>query len=392
MNETPVANQTSKVERSRGARSPLGGSSSTWAVVVLLLPLGRALETSDAHPILRLGRGATLTRTLDSTWTMSTSNYHASLTRGSNTEQFHSLPHLEAERSIHLGVIDKYEDGCTSRPARVSRELNSTLYSIRQSAPLMGDGQEVVRSDQKGLFHGATIAFNWSDSEGRFICSVGKDRTFPSDSLLGLSEDMDYTCILPSKSMAVGDSWSIDPGHLKDLVTPGGDCFPISATPPRPAEGERKATINFGLAWLNMFGPEVFGSPKGSIDAKLTECRDTGPTGRSCVIHVDMQLSTSADVSEMMKRLIEEGIPTGKHYEYSHTIVCSLSGGGDVVWDMDENHMHSVSIILDATTKEEFAFGIDGKSDSGEIVPTHLEWFAEWSGRLRVEGGSLIRK
>jgi hypothetical protein len=328
--------------------------------------------------------GVTLRKTTEISWTMCTSDYHATMTKGQDTTDMPSLPKIDASRTIHISTLDKYSKLSPERVTRLERTVKVGNYSLLQSAPLVSNTPLTNVNRKVSPLEGRTVVFEWKSSDDKYVCVENDAPTRADESLSELSEETDYAYILPGKDHKRDMPWAVPVERISDLCCPGGNFFPPSSQPSRPPDGARQATVGFGAGWLNTFGSAVFGSPSGTISASVVDPSPEMGRDKVEVIHITIDVTCHGDMSKSMKRIMDECLPASKHYEYDHSADCALKGEGDIVWDIAAGHVQSVRLQLEAAVAETAKLALETRDENGKLVPTEIMLTAGWKGPLQV--------
>jgi hypothetical protein len=172
---------------------------------------------------------------------------------------------IESTVETRLAVRDTYAEVGAGRSLRLERQYDDlgARAVTRSEAEMTGGGSSEVASATP--LAGRAVRFEWDQAAGRHTRRFADEETAPDEAeaalLAGLEEDLDFRAFLPSRSVAVGDRWQIDPAAMAALLTPGGDLGLAPTDPDQAAEVARLGGAE-GLARL-------LGAPTGTIEGRL---------------------------------------------------------------------------------------------------------------------------
>lgn len=233
---------------------------------------------------------------------------------------------------IWQDVYGPARDG--GRPASLTRTFDtlSNDTSTSQTTAMTG-GMELDIGSSSELTD-ETVIFTWDGDEGAYVASFPEDSGADEELLEGLEAETDLTFLLPDGDVEVDAEWMVDADHLAALLGPGGDLklLPNDEDLPEEARGQGTGS-EFSMA-------EMLGETDGEIKCTYLGMREDDD-GTFMVIKVEMDVSSSNDMTEMMRESIaevetEEGTPQIDFNSVDTELV--IEGEGELVWDSARGH------------------------------------------------------
>lgn len=192
-----------------------------------------------------------------------------------------------------LAVRDTYAEVGGGRSLRLERQYDDlgARAVTTSEAEMTGGGSFEVASAT--ALAGRAVRFEWDPAAARHTRRFADEESEPDEAeaalLAGLEEDLDFRAFLPSRSVAIGDRWQIDPGAVAALLTPGGDLGLVPTDPAQAAEVARLGGAQ-GLARL-------LGAPTGTIEGRLVAV-DGPPTARTARVEFTFDLRFVRDLDD----------------------------------------------------------------------------------------------
>lgn len=236
-------------------------------------------------------------------------------------------PDYTSEWTETIAVTDEIlgvEDG---RPTDLKRTFDDLS---QESTDTVGD-DEVERSLSSDL-EGETVRFTWDDDDEEYhVELVDEDSDLDPDVLQWLSEDMDLLGVLPDDEVEVGDSWEIDESVYLPLMWPSGlvGFHAEDEDAPDADDNERNQQTIDNL--------EAEGT------ATFEEVREDEDGRRLAVLSIELSITTSTS------RTREDEGPEGESVEVTVDEEIERELEGEILWDLDAGHLHSVSLEGDST-------------------------------------------
>ena len=254
---------------------------------------------------------------------------------------FTSVETIEVEDEL-----ESVEDG---RPT----ELVRTFTDLRQDATIeLGEDEKEMLSISD--LEGRVLRFEWDEDAEYYTVETDDDGPeLDEETLEWLEEDMDLRAVLPGDEVEVGDSWDIDETAYLPLMWPGGLLGFY--------DEEDGGTHDY----VRELNREKIENLSGEGEATLVEVRDEDGT-RVAVIRIELEVETEAEATN------DEG-----PVEIVHTYTSERTIGGEILWDLDHDHLHSVDAEADFKTisARERTVELDGEQ--------HLEERDSYEGTIR---------
>jgi len=264
-------------------------------------------------------------------------------------------------------VEDVYEKLGEGRPERLRRTFDEIggSFEFHVSMGAESDGDEVTSSSD---LEGQTVVFAWDPDEEDFL--VEFDGAGDEDLLEDLEEDMDLRVLLPKGEVSEGDTWEVPIADLGSIGWPGGDLslVPDEADPSMDEEQMEELAEMFKDRFSDL--DDLF---DGTCTCVLVGTRELD--GLSLAeIGVSMEVGASADLSEMIRDLIDElsdqfGEDVPPLSIDAAEITVDFDGEGTLLWDLSASRLHSFRIDGDLDLAFDFSMEmtVEGESHAAEI-------------------------
>ena len=305
-----------------------------FAVATTLAP---ATETSlEFAP----EEGVTLARTFEATLDMDLSAFKI-VVDGEETRELELDWNIEWVETI--AVEDVLESVGEGRPLEFVR----TFSELKQESTISADDNEIDELSLSDL-EGRSLRFEWDEDAEYYSVEADDDEDELDDETLEwLDEDMDLRAVLPEDPVEEGDSWEIDEAVYLPLMWPGGLLGFYS---------EEEEGVSDIARELNRGTIENL---SGEGEATLLEIRDEDGT-RVAVIEIELDIETEARATDDSGE--DDGIP-----EITHSVEVSRELEGEILWDLDNDHLHSVDIQAEVTKIHSRAQVIDFADEEHEV-------------------------
>jgi hypothetical protein len=235
-----------------------------------------------------------------------------------------------------------------------------------------GRGRIEERSTGVSSLEGQTVLHTWVEEEGEYGRTY--DELYGDEELLaGMVGDMDCLVLLPAGEVEVGASWELDTNSLRSILGPGGD---LAMVPQEEGFFPRMIEVGLGGDLAEVLGRRI----TGTATATFTGVREVGGR-RYGEIGLALSLASRRDRTAAYLT----GMPKEEKREASSlesvTIDWSLTGDGELLWDLDAKRAESLRIqgreavgatILKHSTEE---------TDEPMLVGQHINF----SGQLDLE-------
>jgi len=299
------------------------------------------------------------------------------LTRDVHTQQYLSLDEVTLESSgreqnpkqyldivstEHVRVTDEFQAVGADRPVRLRRTYEQLELDCVAEV-LVGTGRREARP-MKGSspLAGKSVVFTWVPDRGDYGCYYDLERA-PEHLLADVRQPMDFAGFLPAKEVSVGDTWSIEPAVLRDVLAAGGlRGYRIDAgdDPVMP----RLVSSGAGAELAHLFGRTT-----GRFDATFREQRDVD--GRSyAVIGFEFEVRSESDLSRLAKEAMSQlELAAGTQAE-SFLTKSSFAGRGELLWDAAAGHAKSLELQCNSWFERKERFVAPAQVQGGTMQRT----------------------
>jgi hypothetical protein len=239
------------------------------------------------------------------------------------------VPEIELADNETIQVADEYlqvEDG---RPTKIARKfVDLSGDSLETTTMPEGSGMEdrEDKGEKESPLEGKSVVFTWEDDDYK-AAWADEEKGGDDDLLEKLEGDMDLLGFLPSKGVAKGDTWDLDPKVFNGVSSPGGR---LQLRNPDREEADDDASIQEELE-KNVGG-------EGKATYKGTRTVDGVEVG---VIEITAELESHGAIEP-------EGRETSIEYAVNYT--------GEMLWNVKAGRLHSLEL------KGEVKFSMDMKS------------------------------
>jgi hypothetical protein len=252
---------------------------------------------------------------------------------------------LDTKEVVH--TIDKYEACADGRPTLLQRAFEEASLHVDVTFR-EGNGSDKVATDAidaKSPFENVSVLFTWVPEEkgyGKLYDVVEGDETY----LPNLSQDLDLLALLPGHAVAPGDEWTIDPTHLVDWVSPGGE-IPKAFGRRKDDRFVRTLSLGVGGGLSMVFGGDV----KGQIRARYEGPEQKGDQSLA-VIALDVDVQTERDQTQVAQNMLAsaeflDGVKVRRSMAQ-----WKMKAEGKARWNMSLNRFES----LELAGREEIAY------------------------------------
>ena len=265
-------------------------------------------------------------------------------------------PKVEIADTETIQVTDEYaavEDGRATKLVRSFVELSGE--SVQTTT--MPDGSSVEDHEEKtkkeSPLEGKTVVFTWKDDD--YVAAWAEDERGDDDLLEKLEADMDLLQFLPSKEVATGDTWALEPKFFNAISSPGGRLHLRD-----PEEEDRDE--------MNTIQDRIEENIEGEGQATYKGTREVDGV-RVGVIEITAELESSGSFEK-----------DGRE----NTIEYKVTYAGQAFWDVKAGHLRSfelegtVKFTMDMKTSMEF----NGESHD---LRERVEFGGEFEHRITFE-------
>ncbi len=246
---------------------------------------------------------------------------------------------MSAEISVALGVTDRYTAMLPGRPAKLERTFDevSSKTHVSGSNPM---GEQDIEIPGSSELEGLTVAFAWDEDEEGYTASFAEDGDGDEKLLEDLAEDMDLRGFLPGKEVAMGDTWAVPTSAVKAALAPGGS---IKIEP--EADDERFGQMG-GVDQFSLH--DLVNNLEGDFQAEYAGVREEEGV-RVAVIKLKLEGHSAEDMTEKTAEQIKDNLPPGVEMELeSVDLEFSLDTEGELLWDLEAGHFHSLELSGDS--------------------------------------------
>lgn len=294
-------------------------------------------------------------------------------------------PTIEAQsvETTRVVVQDRYVATAEGRPVTLRRTYEEIAHEVESPTrvELMGQEMEVdLHGTGKSALEDEVVEFRWDAESGEYARAFAEEEGGDAELLPGLAEDMDLRALIPPEEVAVGDRWEVDADAVTGFLFPGGDlAIDIvsdgeDAPPGMAGPGEDPPTRALLCQGFEEEGLE------GEVSCRLAAVREEEGT-RVAVIEVELDLDSTADVTELYREALEANQQEGMELELDRvSLTVTLEGQGELLWDLGAGRMHAFEASCELGLDYEQVMQVEAGGRSLEIVQN-----AVLSGTLAAE-------
>jgi hypothetical protein len=300
-------------------------------VLVLALPSDRAPRPDE--PAFTPRDHAILTKTYTEHTRLEVDSFEVRVD-GDPMEQ--AVPAAELTVTRHVVIGDEYAKVEGGKILDLLRSFEELRGTVAVSVDEGGREEHDVRVSS--ALEGAIVRFEWDAEREEYARSFEEGGTGDDDHLARLEIDTDLTGFLPSGSVAVGATWSVEPKHLGRVFAPSGDLRLLAAD-----MGDEPYVVldkEAMFAALQSSLGELGDGWQGEIEARYRgNGEEDGVTvGR---IELEIDVTCDGDLLERLERTIDHlGLGTGNTFT-GLRLNWAIAGKGELVWDLDSGHARS---------------------------------------------------
>lgn len=252
------------------------------------------------------------------------------------------MPEMEMtmEMAQTVTVTDEYVGMADGKPSKLARTFDAISSDLEMEVNAAGQSQTPNGSGSSPL-EGSTIVFSWNGETEEYDIAFAEGEDGDADLLEGLKENMDLRGLLPKDELSEGESYDIDLKAFVDVLAPGGNLHLDMEVDGQMAGGgiDPEMMTDFSKFFEDLL--------EGQASGKYTGTRDVG--GVKCaVIEIEVQIDAAADMAELAKDSMGEGMPEGMEIDIEHMDVeMSYEGSGELLWNMSKGVIHSFNLEAD---------------------------------------------
>lgn len=265
---------------------------------------------------------------------------------------------MEATQTIT--VTDTYGAMADGNLTKLSRTFDAIGMETEMDMT-MGMSQEMSGEGSSPL-EGKTVDFTWNEKDGEHDVAFAEGEEGEPEALEGLDIEMDLTGLLPTEDVSVGESYEIDTMALAQILAPGGDLSLEMEMDGAAGGGPVPGADPGQMGDFSAFFEDVL---DGDATGKLKEVRDADGT-RVAVIEIEFDVSASADLTEMVAESLQnnEELPPGVSMDVDRMeMAMTYEGKGELLWNLDGGHVHSLEMEADVTTEMDMGMTINGEME-----------------------------
>lgn len=249
-------------------------------------------------------------------------------------------------------VTDEYGSASDGRPSRLKRTYDRIANDTTMESsgmPMMG-GEDMSMSGSSDL-EGTTVVFTWNSENEDYDVAFDEGEEGDEELLEDLIEDIDLRAFLPTESVSAGDTWEVDNTAMIAILAPGGN---LKIMP--EDMGEMGDMMGMPGNGMNPF--DHMGEFDGTITAEYV-----GMRGEFAVIKLEVDVSTSNDMTEMISELMDDmDIPEEMgeiEMDYETVdIELEFEGSGELLWNVAGGHFQSFELSGETITAMDMAYSM----------------------------------
>ena len=325
----------------------------------LAVPALWAFSTPGDRLAFAPAEGTTLTKTFSNTVELTLDEMSMVM---NGEEQDMSMLGMEMTMTnvSELEFTDTYTRMADGRPGQLERSYESlgNTTSTSQSNQMMGSTDLDIPSSSE--LEGETVLFTWDEEEGAYVATFPEDADSDEALLEGLEEDTDLRGFLPSGEVAEGDTWEVDTEYLVHLMAPGGDLKLL------PEEVDGMGGMGDPTSELGF--SEMLGDIEGDVYCEYKGLRDG-----LAVIAVEMEISSTNDLTEMIRAAMEDADMGAMGAEidfHGVNVDMEIEGEGTLLWSPEAGHFTSFEFSGDMEQVMEMAMAASTPMGDMEMEQT----------------------
>lgn len=271
---------------------------------------------------------------------------------------------METTVTASLVIVDDYVQVDAGRPIRLRR----TFEELSQETEIEGGPPMIPPStDSKSDLEGKTVVFTWDEDDEEYGLEFADEEDLDASLLEGLAADLDFRAFLPGRGVSEGDTWSIDPEHVRLIMSPGGDVQLRATETPM---GMEEPSID-----------DMIGEMEGRVSGKFVGTREVDGE-RLAILEIDVDVSSANDVTEMMTAMMADAeMPMGMPAPEFHSVdfQLAMTGTGRILWNVKRGHVQSFEFTGDTEVLNDMVFSMTVMDNDME-----LEQSSETSGTREI--------
>ena len=281
-------------------------------------------------------------------------------------------------------VLDRYDEVANGRPLQLLRTYqeatNKGRLDASRDAKTKATEQNVsdspfVQKSKEGILE-RQVKFTWVEEEqdwGRHFEKNDCEETF----LLDLDGDMDFLALTPAGAVEMGATWNIAPQQIRKVLAPGGN---VLLTP--------RSGALFGRAMEMGLGGDFADFLSSQPTVEIATCTYKGVreahSRRMAVVEVRLKFADLVDRTDLYytARSKEEKREAAKLL--GATIAYTLDGTGELLWDLEAQHVASFKL----SGQETFSLEVTKEVSIGGNQPMAVGQRSQFGGNLSLEFGA----
>lgn len=267
---------------------------------------------------------------------------------------------MAMESTLSITVSDTYGPMADGQLEKLSRTFDSIGHETEMDMT-MGMAQEMAVEGTSPL-EGKTVEFVWNEKDGEYEITFAEGEEGEPEDLEGLDIEMDLTGLLPDEDISVGESYEIDTMALAQIISPGGDPAFEMEVDGSAGGGPVPGADPGQMGDFSAFFQDTL---EGDASGKLVEIRDADGV-KVAVIELEFDVTGSADLTEMVAESMQNNdeLPPGVSMDVDRMeMAMTYEAKGELLWNLDAGHVHSLEIEGDATTEMDMGMTINGEME-----------------------------
>lgn len=340
---------------------------------LVLAPALLAFAAPDTKVAFAVEEGTTLTRAVSTVVDLSLDDMQVLM----NGQEPPMMPEMEinSTMTLELEVTDEMVSLREGAPKKLKRTFDSLSMLTETSMEMDMGGQTMDREmpmNAKSELEGTTVVFTWNADEGKYDASFEED-SGDKELLVGLVEDMDLRGLLPpSREVAEGAEWKVDPSVLSTVLAPGGN---LKLIPQMEGMEEMMSGMNSDMGSMSDWFQDTI---EGEVTATFRGTRtEEGTTLAAIAIVVD--ITNAVDMTDLIsERMAEMELPPEAQdmdIEFDHMdIELGLEGEGLLLWNVGAGRAQSFELSGDFTMAVDMAMSmtVPGMGDLDQEIAMEM--------------------
>lgn len=282
--------------------------------------------------------------------------------QATNGESSLSQRLFDLSSSVRLQVTDELREVEADRPSVLRRFYEQSTFSAETTR---SRGRQQTRDAEfkgAGSIVDSGVVFTWIPEDKTYGRYFDADEGV-EESLPGLEADLSLRQLLPTTSVEVGTTWTLEPGVLRYLFTTGGD------TDYKLDEEKGMGLLRTMRCGVGMNLEQAFGGEEsGEVEARWLGTEEAD--GKKLAL---IDLTFDVVLTRDLKERAAGGMSTdelARGFAMKSAIVeLALEGGGRLRWDLGAGRLHD-TVDMKAKERVSLSLSLERPGEEGDAPET----------------------